>query len=184
MQLVVGQIGRPHGIRGEVTVLVRTDDPDLRFEPGSVLATEPASRGPLTVEAARWHSGRLLAAFEGYADREQAEELRGTLLVVDSADVGPAGPEEFRDHELIGLDVLTRSGEPVGVVTDVLHHGQDLLVVGPARDQPAARRPSAAGAGEILVPFVAAIVPEVDVGAGRLVIDPPPGLLELGSAGE
>jgi 16S rRNA processing protein RimM len=184
MQLVVGQIGRPHGIRGEVTVLVRTDDPDLRFEPGSALATEPASRGPLTVAAARWHSGRLLIVFEGYADRDQAEELRGTLLVVDSADVGPAGPEEFRDHELIGLDVLTRSGEPVGVVTDVLHHGQDLLVVGPAGGRPEGRGPSAAGGGEILVPFVAAIVPEVDVGAGRLVIDPPPGLLELGSAGE
>jgi 16S rRNA processing protein RimM len=184
MQLVVGRIGRPHGIRGEVTVLVRTDDPDLRFEPGSVLATEPASRGPLTVEAARWHSGRLLVSFEGFSGREQAEELRGTMLVVDSADVGPAGPEEFRDHELIGLDVLTRSGERVGVVTDVLHHGQDLLVVGSARSRPVAGRSPAGDGGEILVPFVAAIVPEVDVSAGRLVIDPPPGLLELGSAGE
>jgi 16S rRNA processing protein RimM len=184
MQLVVGQIGRPHGIRGEVTVVVHTDDPDLRFEPGSVLATEPASRGPLTVEAARWHSGRLLVSFEGYAGRDRAEELRGTMLVVDSADVGPAGPEEFRDYELIGLDVLTRTGEPVGVVKDVLHHGQDLLVVGTARSGPGGGRPAAAGRGEILVPFVAAIVPEVDVGAGRLVIDPPPGLLELGSAGE
>lgn len=194
MQLVVGQIGRPHGIRGEVTVVVRTDDPDLRFQPGSELATDPASRGPLTIAASRWHSGRLLVSFDGYAGRDGAEELRGTLLVVDSADVGPAGPEEFRDHELIGLDVLTRSGEPVGVVTDVLHHGQDLLVVGPVTappvagrpvtSQPVAGRPAARGRGEILVPFVAAIVPEVDVSAGRLVIDPPPGLLELGSAGE
>lgn len=173
MQLVVGRIGRPHGIRGEVTVLVHTDDPDLRFAPGSLMATEPASRGPLRLEAVHWHSGRLLVSFEGYADRDSAEELRGTFLVMDSEDVGPAGPDEFRDHELIGLDVLTLSGEPVGVVTDVLHHGQDLLVVGPA-----------AASGEILVPFVAAIVPEVDIGAGRLVIDPPPGLLELGSAGE
>jgi 16S rRNA processing protein RimM len=184
MQLVVGRIGRPHGIHGEVTVLVHTDDPDLRFVPGSVLATEPASRGPLTVEAVRWHSGRLLVSFEGYADRDQAEELRGAMLVVDSAEVGPAPPDEFRDHELIGLDVLTRSGEPVGVVTDVLHHGQDLLVVGTAQGRPGPGRQPAADGGEILVPFVAAIVPEVDVGAGRLVIDPPPGLLELGSAGE
>jgi 16S rRNA processing protein RimM len=183
MQLVVGRIGRPHGIRGEVTVLVHTDDPDLRFEPGSVLATEPASRGPLTVEAARWHSGRLLISFEGYADRDSAEELRGTMLVVDSADVGPAGPGEFRDYELVGLDVLTRSGEQVGVVTDVRHHGQDLLVVGTGSGA-AGGQPPDAGRAEILVPFVAAIVPEVDVGAGRLVIDPPPGLLELGSAGE
>jgi 16S rRNA processing protein RimM len=190
MQLVVGQIGRPHGIRGEVSVLVRTDDPDLRFKPGSVLATEPGSRGPLTVVAARWHSGRLLVGFAGYSDRDEAEELRGTLLVVDSAEVGPAGPEEFRDYDLIGLDVITRSGEPVGVVTDVLHHGQDLLVVAPpgageAGGRPVPGRSSAKAArGEILVPFVAAIVPEVDLEAGRLVIDPPPGLLELGSEGE
>jgi 16S rRNA processing protein RimM len=192
MQLVVGQIGRPHGIRGEVTVLVRTDDPDLRFKAGSALATEPASRGPLTVAAARWHSGRLLVSFAGFGDRDEAEELRGTLLVVDSAEVGPAGPEEFRDYDLIGLDVLTRSGERVGVVADVLHNGQDLLVVAPPGSGGAAGRPAPGRSpasvvrarGEILVPFVAAIVPEVDLDAGRLVIDPPPGLLELGSEGE
>jgi 16S rRNA processing protein RimM len=190
MQLVVGRVGRPHGIRGEVTVQVRTDDPALRFAAGSVLATDPASRGPLTIRSSRWHSGRLLIAFDGYADRSRAEELRGTMLVMDSADVGPAGPEEFRDHELIGLDVVTVAGEPVGVVTDVLHHGQDLLVVGPARSRPArqgaARPPGAPGGGDaqVLVPFVAAIVAEVDVSAGRLVIDPPPGLLDLGSAGQ
>jgi len=178
MQLVVGRVARPHGIRGEVTVQVRTDDPDLRFAAGSVLATEPAARGPLTVSASRWHSGHLLVTFAGYADRSQAEELRGTLLVMDSAEVRPAAdPEEFHDHELIGLDVLTLAGEPVGVVTDVLHQGQDLLVIQPQADRPAAEP------GELLVPFVAAIVPEVDVAAGRLVIDPPPGLLELGAAG-
>jgi 16S rRNA processing protein RimM len=169
MQLVVGRVGRPHGIRGELTVQVRTDNPEFRFAPGSVLATEPATRGPLTVRSSRWHSGRLLIAFDGCTDRSRAEELRGTLLVMDSADAEPAGPEEFYDHELIGLDVVTVSGEPVGSVTDVLHHGQDLLVVGPR---------------QILVPFVTAIVPEVDVTAGRLVIDPPPGLLDLESADE
>jgi 16S rRNA processing protein RimM len=181
MQLVVGRVGRPHGIRGEVTVQVRTDDPDLRFAAGAVLATEPASRGPLTVEAARWHSGHLLVAFAGFGDRNSAEELRGTMLVVDSAEAIPAGPEEFRDHELVGLEVRTRAGEIVGVVTDVLHHGQDVLVVGPA---PGRAPGNGTGRGEILVPFVAAIVPEVDIEAGHLVIDPPPGLLELGSAGE
>jgi 16S rRNA processing protein RimM len=190
MQLVVGRVGRPHGIRGEVTVQVHTDDPDLRFAAGSVLATDPESRGPLTIRSSRWHSGRLLIAFDGYADRSSAEELRGTLLVMDSADVGPAGPEEFRDHELIGLHVVTVAGEPVGVVTDVLHHGQDLLVVGPAAGTPGRTlgHPASGSAhGEqeqILVPFVAAIVPEVDVSNGRVVIDPPPGLLDLGSASE
>jgi 16S rRNA processing protein RimM len=197
MQLVVGRVGRPHGIRGEVTVQVHTDDPDLRFAAGSVLATDPASRGPLRIRSSRWHSGRLLIAFDGYADRSRAEELRGTLLVMDSAEAGPVGPEEFRDHELIGLDVVTVAGELVGVVADVLHHGQDVLVVGPARGRPGGRGPgrrslspvvspgpAGDGPGQILVPFVAAIVPEVDVSAGRVVIDPPPGLLDLGSAGE
>ncbi len=181
MQLVVGRVGRPHGIRGELTVHVHTDDPDLRFAAGSVLATEPAARGPLTVESSRWHSGRLLVRFAGHADRESAEELRGTLLVMDSAEVAPASdPDEFHDYELIGLSVLTPAGEPVGVVTDVLHQGQDLLVIQPPADRPAAAGP---GRDQILVPFVAAIVPEVDVKAGHLVIDPPPGLLDLGAAG-
>jgi 16S rRNA processing protein RimM len=178
MQLLVGRVRRPHGIRGEVTVQVHTDDPDLSFAVGSVRATEPAAQGPLTVSASRWHSGRLLVTFAGYAGRDQAEDLRGTLLYIDSSEVGPAAdPEEFHDYQLIGLDVLTRAGEPVGVVTDVLHQGQDLLVI---------RSPGGGAAGEqdeVLVPFVAAIVPEVDVTAGRLVIDPPPGLLELGASG-
>jgi 16S rRNA processing protein RimM len=169
MQLVVGRVGSPHGIRGEVTVQVRTDDPGRRFAAGSVLATEPAARGPLTVLSSRWHSGRLLVRFAGSADRNDAESLAGILLVVDSAEVGaPEDPDEFNDHDLIGLDVLTTEGNHVGTVSDVLHHGQDLLVVQQA-GEPAA---------EALVPFVAAIVPEVDIAAGRLIIDPPPGLLD------
>jgi 16S rRNA processing protein RimM len=199
MQLVVGRVGRPHGIRGEVIVQVHTDDPDLRFAAGSVLATEPDARGPLTVSSSRWHSGRLLVTFAGYGDRTRAEELRGTTLVLDSAEVAPSpDPEEFHDYELIGLSVQTVAGAPVGVVADVLHQGQDLLVIDPANSQAAApgaapaaipgpartRPPGPAGGPEqILVPFVAAIVPEVDVAAGRLVIDPPPGLLDLGAAG-
>ena len=178
MQLVVGRVGRPHGIRGELTVQVHTDDPDLRFAAGSVLATEPAARGPLTITSSHWHSGRLLVTFDGYADRDSAEDLRGTLLVMDSADVASAtDPDEFHDYQLVGLDVLTVAGQPVGVVTDVLHQGQDLLVVQPAGPG------TAGGRHQILVPFVAAIVPDVDVKAGRLVIDPPSGLLDLDSAG-
>jgi len=198
MQLVVGRITRPHGVRGEVSVEVRTDDPDLRFAVGRVMATDPAAAGPLTVESVRWHSGRLLIRFAGIADRTQAEELRGTWLTLDSAEVGSTGdPDEFHDHELIGLAVVTTSGEPVGRVTDVRHFGQDLLVIepaparspagpevgrGPGGPALAARaRPGNGLGSELLVPFVAAIVPEVDVAAGRLVIDPPPGLLELGT---
>lgn len=175
MQLVVGRIGRPHGIRGEVTVQVHTDDPGPRFAAGSVLATEPAAAGPLTVVSSRGHSGRLLVTFAGYGDRTSAATLRGTLLVMDSAELGPtADPNEFHDYELIGLDVRTLAGDPVGVVADVLHHGQDMLVIEPQEGRESR---------QILVPFVAAIVLRVDVRVGRLVIDPPPGLLDLDAPG-
>ena len=170
MQLVVGRIVRPHGVRGELTVDVRTDDPELRLAVGVVLATEPAAAGPLTVVGSRWHSGRLLLSFAGVDDRTAAEDLRGTLLVVDSADLGdPPDPDEYRDHQLIGLNVIAPGGEQVGTVADVLHHGQDLLVV--------AGTGKRAGA-EILIPFVSAIVSAVDVSAGLLRVDPPPGLLD------
>ncbi|MQA87073.1 MAG: ribosome maturation factor RimM [Streptosporangiales bacterium] len=166
MELVVGRVGRPHGIRGELLVEVLTDDPAARFAPGSVLATSRPGVGPLTVERTRWHSGRLLVTFAGVTDRSAAEAMGGTQLLVDSADL-PAieDPDEFYDHELVELTVETTDGVPVGVVVDVLHHGQDILVVRSADV-------------ETLVPFVAAIVPKVDLAAGRLVIDPPPGLLD------
>lgn len=174
MQLVVGRVGRPHGLRGEVIIEVRTDDPAERFAAGSVLVTDPAERGPLTVAAARWHSGRLLVAFEGCRDRDTAEALRDTLLQIDSADLEPLGdPDEFYDHDLIGLRVVTVAGEDVGTVADVLHHGQDLLVVDGAGTRSGA---------EIMIPFVAPLVPEVSLGSGKLVIDPPPGLLDPESA--
>jgi 16S rRNA processing protein RimM len=170
MRLVVGRIGRPHGIRGDVVVDVRTDDPGLRFAVGSVLATEPAAAGPLTIGGTRWHSGRLLVSFDGVPDRSAAQELGGVLLTVESDDLEDLSDTgEYRDHQLVGLTVLTSAGERVGTVSDVLHHGQDLLVIkgdGPRQG------------AEILVPFVAALVPEVDLPGGRLVIDPPPGLLE------
>lgn len=169
MQLVVGRIGRAHGVRGEVAVDVRTDDPDRRFAAGSVLDTDPAEGGPLTVAGARAHSGRLLVSFVGVNDRTGAEALRGLLLVADSVtSPAVAEPDEYWDHQLVGLVALTVAGEPLGPVEEVLHPpGGDLLVV---------RR---ADAGELLVPFVREIVPEVDLDGGRLVVDPPPGLLDL-----
>src|SRR5688572_3682936 len=102
--LVVGRIGKPQGIKGEVTVEVRTDDPAARFAAGSVLLTDPAERGPLTVDAARDHSGKLVVAFAGVPDRTAAEALRGTLLVVDAADLPmPDDEDEFHDHVLRGM---------------------------------------------------------------------------------
>jgi len=170
MQLVVGRISRPHGVHGEIAVDVRTDDPELRLAVGAVLATEPAAAGPLTVVRTRWHSGRLLVTFNGIEDRNGADDLRGVLLVVDSDDLEDmADAGEFRDHQLIGLAVLAPDGEHVGKVADVLHYGQDLLVVSGTGKR--------AGA-EIMIPFVSAIVPEVDLASGVLRIDPPPGLLD------
>jgi 16S rRNA processing protein RimM len=166
MLLAVGRVGRAHGVRGEVSVELRTDDPDARFAPGASLITEPGDVGPLTVESARPHGGRLLVRFAGIGDRAAAEALRGALLLVDSAAIPPTGdPDEFHDHELVGLAAVTIDGAEVGEVVDVEHPGQDLLVL---------RR---TGGGEALVPFVRAIVVDVDLAAGRVVIDPPPGLL-------
>jgi 16S rRNA processing protein RimM len=166
--VVVGRIGRPQGVRGEVTVEVRTDDPEERFADGAVLLTEPPERGPLTVEHARDHSGRLVVLFAGVPDRGAAERLRDTLLQVDVRTLAPLDdPDEFHDWQLVGLAAVLADGTAVGAVADVLHlpHG-DVLAV---------RR---ADGTEALVPFVRAIVPEVDVAGGRVVLDPPPGLLD------
>jgi 16S rRNA processing protein RimM len=172
--VVVGRIGRPHGVRGEVTVEVRTDDPENRFRPGAVLRTEPVARGPLTVAGRRWHREVLLLTLEGpdgkpVDSREAAEELRDTELHVAVADL-PAldEPDVFYDHQLVGLRARLTDGAPLGEVIAVRHEGADLLVV--RRDD---------DAGEVLVPFVGAIVPTVDLAAGVLVVDPPEGLLEL-----
>ncbi|MCZ7416278.1 MULTISPECIES: ribosome maturation factor RimM [unclassified Streptomyces] len=172
MQLVVARIGRAHGIKGEVTVEVRTDEPELRLAPGAVLATDPAGVGPLTIEHGRVHSGRLLLRFAGVADRSAAEALRNTLLIAEvDPDELPDDPEEFYDHQLIDLDVVTRDGEEVGRIAEIAHlPAQDLFVV---------KRPDG---GEVLIPFVAEIVPEIDLEEQRAVIDPPPGL--LGEAAE
>jgi 16S rRNA processing protein RimM len=161
--VVVGRVGRPHGIRGEVTVELRTDEPERRFADGATLATDG---GPLTVDSTRWHQGRLLVRFAGTEGRDGAEALRDRELRV-AIDPGeaPADPEEFYDHQLVGLEVVTVDGAEVGVLTRVDHHAaQDLLVIETAT-------------GEVLFPFVSAFVPEVDVAGGRIVLDDRPGLL-------
>ena len=170
--LVVGRVGKPQGIRGEVTVEVRTDDPDARFAAGTALPTEPPGRGPLVVGSVREQNGRLVVLFDGVTDRNGAEALRGTLLMVDAATLPPVDdPDEFHDFELVGLAAELPDGRPLGRLAEVLHLPQgDVLVVRGEQ-------------GEVLVPFVAAMVPVVDVPAGRVVIDPPEGLLDLPGAG-
>ncbi|MFC9674473.1 MULTISPECIES: ribosome maturation factor RimM [unclassified Streptomyces] len=168
MQLVVARIGRAHGIKGEVTVEVRTDEPELRLGPGAVLATDPASTGPLTIETGRVHSGRLLLRFEGVRDRTAAEALRNTLLIaeVDPEEL-PEDEDEYYDHQLMDLDVVTTDGVEVGRITEISHlPSQDLFIV---------ERPDGS---EVMIPFVEEIVTEIDLEEQRAIIDPPPGLID------
>ena len=136
--------------------------------PGAVLATDPGTAGPLTIAAGRVHSGRLLLHFAGVTDRTGAEALRGVLLLADvDPDARPEDDDEWYDHQLVGLDVVRADGAAVGEVREVLHlPGHDVLAV---------TRPDGT---EVLIPFVSEIVPEVDVEANRLVVTPPPGLLD------
>lgn len=172
MQLVVGRIGRAHGIKGQVTVEVRTDEPELRLAPGAVLLTEPASAGPLTVADGRVHSGRLLLHFKGVDDRNGAEALRGTMLIAEiDPEERPEDPDEYYDHQLIGLAVVLADGTPVGELTEIAHlPSQELLTV---------KRPDGS---EVLVPFVTEIVPEIDMERRRIVLTPPPGLINTDEA--
>jgi 16S rRNA processing protein RimM len=171
VEVVVGRVGKPHGLRGEVTVEVRTDEPDRRFAVGNVLAAEPpkgsASRHTsLEVAASRWHQSTLLVRFAELTDRSAAEGARGTLLLAHvPADAIPEDPDEFYDHQLVGLAVVDLSGTEIGEVTGVVHGAQDLLQVRANDGRPT------------LVPFVAALVPEVDLAARRVVVADRPGLV-------
>jgi 16S rRNA processing protein RimM len=172
-QLLVARIGKPHGLLGEVTVQLHTDDPQRRFAAGAVLATQAAAGSgvprQLTVRSTRVHRGIWLVAFEGVPDRTGAESLRGTRLFVDASEGLPEDDDEgWYEDELAGLAAVTVDGQEVGTVTALqTRAAQDLLVV------------RLAAGGEALVPFVESIVPVVDIPGGRVVLDPPPGLLEL-----
>ncbi len=174
--VVVGRIGKAHGIRGEVSVELRTDEPERRFEIGATLSTETQAGGvphgpgrpqTLTVGSTRWHQSRLLVTFTEIKDRTGAEAARGLILHTEvDADETPEDPEEFYDHQLVGLAVVTAAGDPVGELVEVVHGtAQDLLSVR-ARD-----------GREILVPFVSELVPTVDLDGGQIVVEDRPGLL-------
>lgn len=182
MDLVVGRVVKAHGVTGEVVVEVRTDDPDRRFTPGVTLRGKPGrGAGPereYLVESVRPHSGRLLMRVAGIRDRTAADGLRGTLFVVDSAELPPIDdPDEFYDHQLEGLRVRTTDGREVGTVVEVLHTAAgELLAV---RSADSSSTADSAGR-EVLVPFVSAIVTSVSLDEQTIEIDPPEGLLELG----
>ena len=174
MDLVVGRVVKAHGVTGEVVVEIRTDDPDTRFMPGTALRAKPSRGGAehvYVIDSVREHGVRLLVRLDGVADRDAADALRGTLFVVDSADLPPIeDPDEFYDHQLEGLRVHTTAGINVGIVAEVLHTAAgELLAVRAEGD-----------VGEVLVPFVSAIVTSVSLADRTIEIDPPEGLLELG----
>jgi 16S rRNA processing protein RimM len=175
MDLVVGRVVKAHGIGGEVVVDVRTDDPYERFAPGRTLRARARDKTErrLVVDSMREHSGRLLVRLEGVASRDAADALRGSLFVVDVADLPPIeDPDEFYDHQLEGLLVRTTAGLDVGTVAEVLHTAAgEILAV----------RPTEGDGPEILVPFVGAIVTAVSLEDGVVEIDPPEGLLDLDS---
>ena len=164
--VIVGVIGRAHGVAGEVAVDLRTDEPERRFAPGQVLGEDGGSR-LFTVQSVRAHSGRLLIKFAEVAGRAAAEAVSGTLLTATvEGDERPAEPDEFYDRQLIGLRAMTPDGVEVGMVSSVLHlPAQDVLEVDTTT-------------GIRLVPFVAALVPQVDLDAGHLTIVDVAGLLD------
>ena len=196
VEVAVGRVLRAHGVRGRLVVLPLTDEPFERLTPGVVLTVEPpgrarpasaapasaapASAAPggapripptrLTVVRAMADADRVLLRVAEISDRDVAEVLRGSVLLTQvPADRVPADPEEFYDHQLVGLRAVDGGGGRLGTVTGVDHRGaQDLLVV------------TTPDGVEVLVPFVAALVPEVDVRGGRVVLAPPAGLFDAG----
>ncbi|VXB47155.1 Ribosome maturation factor RimM [Arthrobacter sp. 9AX] len=169
MQLQVARIGKPHGIRGEVTVQVLTDAPEDRFVPGTEFVVEPASAGPLIVSSARWNKDILLLGFEEIATRNDAETLRGAKLFIETEELDEDDDEGWYEHELVGLEARVGS-QVVGKVAALnTMPVQDLLVV------------TTPGGEEILIPFVEQIVPEVNIEEGFVLLTPPDGLFELNS---
>ena len=166
MRLQVARIGKPHGIRGEVTVQVLTDAPEDRFVPGAVFEVEHPTLKKLTVEGARWNKEILLLAFEELLDRNTAETVRGAKLFIDTEEVEDEG-EGWYEHELVDLEA--RVGDKVVGKVSALRTGnvQDLLVV------------KSTEGDEIYVPFVESIVPEVNVEGGYILMTPPDGLFDI-----
>ncbi|HWI32261.1 MAG TPA: ribosome maturation factor RimM [Microbacterium sp.] len=170
-QLRVGRLVKAHGLKGALKLELYTDDPDGRFVPGAVFTLQVPESSPwhgksITVREFRWMNTHPVAFFEGVDDREAAEALVRAILWIDQ-DAEASAPEDdaWYDHQLVGLDVV-RDDVKVGRVIRVDHFpAQDLLIV-------------RTDSGEVLVPFVKALVPEVDVAAGRVIVTPPPGLFE------
>jgi len=170
-QLRIGRLTKAHGLKGAIKVELYTDEPDKRFVPGAVFTLQVPTASKwhgktLTLNELRWYNGHAVAFFEGVDDRSEAETLiKAILWVSQDPKQLPDEDDAWYDHQLVGLTVL-RDGAKVGLVARVDHlPAQDLLAIKTAD-------------GEVLVPFVKAIVPEVDLAAGTVTITPPTGLFE------
>ena len=174
-QLRVGRLVKAHGLKGAFKIELYTDDPEGRFVPGKTFTLQVPESSPwhgreLTVREFRWMNSHPVAFFEGVDDRTAAEELVKAILWIDQdTDTASTEDDAWYDHQLVGLDVV-RDGDVIGRVVRVDHFpAQDLLIV----------RPTGRGEdADVLVPFVSAIVPDVDVAGGRVVVTPPAGLFE------
>lgn len=168
MELMIGRVIKPHGIKGEVAIDPTTDEPDIRFALGEVLTGRQGNKErQLTIKAVRAHQNRLLITFEEIPDRTAAESLRGMRFFAEPLEREEEDEEGFYDHELIGLKVLDVHGAQLGEVSDVQHGPAGTLLEVDL------------GGKTALVPFVHQIVPEVDLYTGHVTIDPPEGLLDL-----
>ncbi|AWE42677.1 ribosome maturation factor RimM [Actinobaculum sp. 313] len=165
MQLTVAVIGAAHGLKGEVRLDVRTDIPERRLAPGTMLETDPAEVGPLTVERTRQYKGATYATFVECHNRTAAEQIRGVKLTVETDEDEIEEDDAWYAHELVGLEVLDPEGYTLGEVIGLEPMpAQDLLVV---------REPDGLIAR---VPMAREIVTEVDLDDGCVVVDAPPGL--------
>ena len=170
-QVRVGRLTKAHGLKGALKIELYTDDPDRRFTPGATFTLQVPTSSPwhgktLELIELRWYNGSPVGFFVGVADRDAAESLAKAILWVDQDPTQlPDEQDAWYDYQLVGLRAL-RDGAEVGRVARVDHlPAQDLLAI-------------ATASGEVLVPFVAAIVPAVDIAAGTVTLTPPAGLFE------
>jgi 16S rRNA processing protein RimM len=171
-KLRVGRLVKAHGLKGAIKLELYTDSPDQRFKPGQILELQVPETSDwfgktITVSELRFYNQSPVLFLEGIDDRSKAETLiKAILLIETETDILPEEPEAWYDHQLVGLKALVGQ-ESVGTVTRVDHlPAQDLLAIDTAN-------------GEVLVPFVKQIVPEVDLALGQLILTPPDGLFEV-----
>ncbi len=166
--ILIGRIGRTHGVRGDVFVNPETDAPAERFVAGRVLHLEAPGRSePVTIASVKFHLGRPIVGFEGVDTMEAAAALAGAELRIPEADLPPLPADTYYRHDLVGCDVQDTTGQSIGRVTSVdgpIERSR-LVIAGPR--------------GEVMVPMVGGICVRVDPAARVIVVDPPRGLLDL-----